>query len=182
MEVSLSGGTEKAYRAQLDVRKVQIMALVKAGKDAEVGVEIDRFVAAHPGNSYMPVALSGIAELYYAKSEYQKALSIWKKVIYELPDCIGTARAWLFTGDVYAKLGDLEKAVQCYEKVSNDYPKWRLGWHATFLVGRTYEQLKQSGAMSESEADAKTRAAYELVLERYPDCEAAEAARQWLGR
>ena len=48
------------------------------------------------------------------------------------------------------------------------------------MIGRNYEDLKKSGAISEAEADTKIRAVYGQLVEKYPNCPVAKTAGQWL--
>ena len=38
------------------------------------------------------------------------------------------------------------------------------------MIGECYEKLRDSGALSESEANPKIEQAYIAVIEKYPDC------------
>jgi len=48
------------------------------------------------------------------------------------------------------------------------------------LIGRSYEKLKQAGALDATEADAAIRTTYEAVIQNYPDCPAVPIANHWL--
>ena len=48
------------------------------------------------------------------------------------------------------------------------------------MIGYSYERLKKGGVVGREEADAIIEAAYAQLLEAYPDCPAARAARNWL--
>ncbi len=68
------------------------------------------------------------------------------------------------------------------EKVGDSCPEYRMRWKALFLIGRNYENLKKTGLITESQANLKIKAAYEQLLEKYPDCEVAETAARSIGR
>ncbi len=101
-------------------------------------------------------------------------------MIEQLPGSDMAAMANTLAGQAYRKLGQYGKSAACYQRIADNYPESRLAGHSLFMVGRNYEELKKAGAVSESEADAKTKAAYEQLLEDYPDCKAAAIARRWL--
>ena len=48
------------------------------------------------------------------------------------------------------------------------------------MLANTYEKMKQKGLVSPAEADTKIRAAYQQIVDIYPDCKAATAAHNWL--
>ena len=50
------------------------------------------------------------------------------------------------------------------------------------MIGRTYQLLKYTRGMPESEADAKTIAAYQQLLAMYPDCPLADNAQAEINR
>ena len=88
--------------------------------------------------------------------------------------------AYWLAAESYCRLGQYEKAIECCEKVVNDYPEHRRAWNALSTVGSSYEILKNAGAVSEQEANAKTKSAYEQLLEKYPDCPAVKDVRDWM--
>jgi TolA-binding protein len=92
------------------------------------------------------------------------------------------SEAYLYAGDCYRRMGEYRKAIKCYERIANDCPEHEAAGQALFMVGHNYEKLQKSGGISESEGDSKIRAAYERLVERYPDCDSAASARRWLRR
>lgn len=167
------------------------------GNDAAVEAVIDGLIADFSDDAGLPAAVAGIAEQYYnralqmeseelasqAQNHFQKAIAIYKIVADELPNSgDATPEACCLVGVCYRKLSEYEKSIEYYQKVVDDYPTYHLTWHALFMVGRNYEDLKESGVISESEVNAKIKAAYEQLLEKYPDCKAAKIARRWLSR
>jgi tetratricopeptide (TPR) repeat protein len=88
--------------------------------------------------------------------------------------------AYWLAAESYCRLAQYEKAIECCEKVINDHPEHRRTWNALSTVGSTCQILKNAGAISEAEADAKITSAYEQLLEKYPDCPAAEDAADWI--
>ena len=141
----------------------------------------------------MPDALCQIANSYYKKASqiedaqrkdyFRRAAEIYEKIINVLPASRNlTPRACYFAGDCCHELGEYEKSVQYYQKVVDNYPTYGLAWSALFNIGSNYQQMSKAGLISKSEADAKTKAAYEQLLVKYPDCRAAIAAQGWLSR
>jgi len=117
-----------------------------------------------------------------ARNYFQQTIVLCEILINQLPASMWTPVVCFKAGDCYRKLGEYKKSIECYQKVINDYPGDNMAWHAMFMVGRNYEDLKKSEVISESEADTKIKAAYEQLLENYPDCKVAKIARRWLSR
>ncbi len=60
--------------------------------------------------------------------------------------------------------GNYAHAQTQIQKVVDDYPQYEHAWHAQFTIGRCYDVLKDT--------------AYKQLLEKYPDCPAAEQVRR----
>lgn len=145
-------------------------------------------------NDSLSIALSVIGEEYYikgftlegkgqdvqAKECMQKAIPIWERVVKEYPASSVAAQACCWVGDCYGKLGEYQNSIEYYQKAVDNYPAHSKGWHALSRLGRNYEELKLSAAISESEANAKIKEAYQTLVERYPNCKAAQVAQRWL--
>ncbi|MCK4256880.1 tetratricopeptide repeat protein, partial [candidate division WOR-3 bacterium] len=112
---------------------------------------------------------------------FKNPLRVWEKVIRKFPDFFfDDADLYYFIANCYYRLGEYEKAAQCYQKVVDNWSDYSSAGNAQFLIGFGYEKLKTLGAISGSEANPKIKEAYERLLEKYPDCKAAKAARRWL--
>jgi len=187
--------SSEANEAPLDIRKVDILALIALGNDSEAQTEIDRLVADFNDNPGLAEAIYQIGKKYHddarrdegkglddeAIAHYWKAITTWQIVREKYPDSDLAMRVCYLTGDCYRKVDEREKAVECYEEILSNWPDYEYAWSAQFLIGYCYEQLKHSGAVESPVADARTKAAYERVVEEYPSCPAAPAARDWLG-
>ncbi len=90
------------------------------------------------------------------------------------------AEVFCYAGDCYRRLGKYEKSNNCYQKVIDGCPDYEYTWNALFMIGDNYQELKKLGAILESNADTKTEAVYEQLLEKYPDCKAAKITQDWL--
>ena len=168
---------------------------ITSGEYAEADAIVDRLVKDYPGHSGLQVAVTEIAEQYYteafrmeekgdasgAKGNLQKAAGLWQMAIDNLPtDAKAMPQACCWAGDCYHTLREYEKSRGCFQKVVDGYPEYRYAWHALYMVGRNYQDMGNSGLISKSEADTKTKAAYQQLLEKYPNCEVADEVRQWL--
>ncbi len=122
--------------------------------------------------------------------QFQMAAGIWEKVAERFPGSDIIPQALNRAGECHKKLGEYGRSIDCYQNVFtlcaqkgvDDYPDYNLGWNALFLIGRNYEEMKELGIVAESQADTLITAAYEHLVERYPDCMAAGIARRWLSR
>ncbi|MHC4739351.1 MAG: tetratricopeptide repeat protein [Planctomycetota bacterium] len=185
-----------AGTARLEASKVHVLQLIEAGKDNEVQTALDKLTVDFEGYRSLASAVSRIAEQYQiialrkenegtASGEetgkyLSKAITIWERVINNYRDTIVVPQSCCYAGDCYRMLGEYEKSAECYQKVADYYPGNKMAWHALFMVARNYEDMKKAGTVLEAEADGKIKAAYERLLEKYPACKAAEAAKMWL--
>jgi TolA-binding protein len=71
-------------------------------------------------------------------------------------------------------------AINYYGKIINDYPGSCWGEHALFMVGWSWQKLKETGQVSTEQADPQIRAAYQRLVDTWPDCKAARIADRWL--
>ena len=179
----------KASIARLDI---------KLGNEAAAGEMLNNLTSNFRENSGLPQLIFRIGEEYYSKASQledegltteardnlEKSLAIWKRIIEELPKSnpMITAHAYYSSADCYRRLAQHSKAVEYYQMVVDNWPDFEYAWNAQFTIGLIYEGLKKSGDISKSEVDMKIRAAYEQLLERYPDCKTAKIARRWLNR
>jgi tetratricopeptide (TPR) repeat protein len=180
----------------LEIRRASAFSFVEAGDASAASAEVDSLIADFSGHEYLPTVVHKIAVQYHLKAYrlknegleseardcFQEATTIFEKVIDQLPRSVVTPRAYRSAGDCYRKLGEYEESIRCYQKIVDDHPGFETAWNALFLVGRNYEDLKKSGAIAKSEVDAKIKAAYEELLEKYPSCPGARHARRWLSR
>jgi len=178
--------------AKMDMAKTDILL----GNDAAAEKTIDILIVDFNDNPELPRTILIIGEEYYkkglskedagladqAKDCFEKAVKMWGRLINKFPNSALIPETCCWAGDCYHKLGQYEKSMQCFQKVVNNWPDYQYAWHAQFMVGRNMESLKESGVLSESEANPKIRAAYERVIQNYPDCSAAGYANNWLSQ
>jgi hypothetical protein len=69
---------------------------------------------------------------------------------------------------------------RCSDKQPGDKPGYGMAWNALYQIARNYQQFKETGSLTEAQADAEIKAAYEQLLEKYPACKAARVAHRWL--
>ena len=186
-----------ATKARLKIPKVEILSLLDAGNNSEALSVVDKFIAEHPNNTHLTWIVSQIVEWCDKKARnledegladesqyyFQNAVTVGEKVINELPgDPYMIPQIYSCVGLGYRKLGQYEKSIDYYLKVIDDYPEHYFARSSMLQIGRNYQSLKNSGAMSASEADLKTKAAYELLVDTYPASGVAGIASSWLSQ
>ncbi len=179
-----------ANKAVVELSNCVIQQLIEKGKHEGAIAAIGKMFADNANNPQVLSVASRIAELYQVKSrEFDKqgnsaesqtslarAAAIWEMIISKAPSSSNAEEAYGLLGNYYYQAGNYSKSVQCYEKIAES------DWNVQFMIGRNYEAMKKAGTMPGAEADSKTKAAYEQLLAKYPDCQAAKHARKWLGR
>jgi tetratricopeptide (TPR) repeat protein len=181
--------------------KVGIAKLaISVGDDNAVRVDVNNLITDFNGQPALPSAIFAIGEEYYnktlntkgepnlseakAKEYYQKALTVWERIITELPksESIFTTHAYYFSAICHHELGEHEKAIEYFQKVLSDRPGYQYAWSAQYLIGECYEDLQRSGILPASEANPLMEQAYKAVIEKYPDCSLVGSACLKLGR
>ena len=186
-----------ARRSQMIIAKTDIISLITSRNDGGVMAAIDSLIASHSSDSELSIAVYQIAKQYsgqalqaeneglvsLAQDYSQKAATLWERAIDELPVTLATPPdAGCIAGDCYYELGEYEKSIGCYQKVVDGYPSFQYVWHALHMVGLNYEKMQEAGRISKPEAEPMIKAAYEQLLEKYPDCPRAEYVRNWLNQ
>jgi len=191
-----SPNSAEARQAEIDVRKVEIIQLLHKGDDEAVREAIEKFISECKGHPYLPEAIFHVAGRYWQKGlEYQaqelyekaqenfsKYLSICERLIKEFGDNYIIPYIHYFSAYSCREQGDYKKAVQYFRDVVSNWPQFKYAGSAQFHVGHCYKILMQKGDISEAEANAKIREAYENVLDKYPNCNFADTAVIWLNR
>jgi tetratricopeptide (TPR) repeat protein len=187
--------SEQALWSKVGIARIDIIN----GNEDAANKAIDNIISEFKEHPEMPKGIFYIGEQYreQALSErrqaghgkdlnaksiayFKKALAVWERIIKELPPSITTAQAYHLSAESYRYLGQHEKAIEYYNKILDNWPEYGYPGQIQFMVGHTYEYLKKTGAIPASEADPKIKAAYERIIQEYPDCKAVPAARNWL--
>jgi tetratricopeptide (TPR) repeat protein len=176
--------------AKMDMAKTDIgLGNYTAAAEKTIDILITDFND-HPE---LPTAIFMLGEEYYtkafrydeglneqAKEHFRKAIDVSERIIKELPESSFTPQAYILLGECYRHLGQHQNAMEYYQKVVSDWPNSQYTWYAYLLIGCTYEQLRDSGVVEKSLAYTQIKAAYERILQDYPDCPAVRAASNWL--
>ena len=171
---------EFAIWAQMDLAA----SYIGLGQEKAAQAAIDKLVTDFNDHPKLNWARFVVGQQYYLENRFTEAAAMWEQIMAGTPSFTDDefAEAYLYMGDCYQRLGQYQKAIESYKMLADNYPDYKYAWHALFSVGHGYQNLKQTGGISDSQADAKTRAAYEQLLQQYPDCKAAKAAERWLSR
>jgi tetratricopeptide (TPR) repeat protein len=183
-------------RAQLGIPKDQILSYIDAMDHNSAFMALDDLMVDFNDHKYLPDVIYRVGLEYYrrafelenegfandAQDHFQNAVSILEIVIDDHNGSDAYPKACYSSGDCYRKIGDYAKSIQCYQKVVDEHPDFRTAYNAQFLVGHNYERMKKEGLLSKPEADPLTKAAYEQLLQAYPDCAFARYAKRWLSR
>jgi TolA-binding protein len=183
-----------ADKARFGISRANVLSLIMSQNYDQAEDAFGKLLVDFPGHPNLEDAHYRVAEGYYhkaleldnkglqtsAKDLYTKAAEVWHKQINDFPASSQTPEVCCRAGDCYFKVGKYEDSVRCFQKVVDNYPKYEHAWHAQFTVGRCYEEMKNSGKVEKSTADAKINTAYKQIVEKYPDCPAAKYAHNWL--
>ena len=174
-----------------------IKSNIALANDPNVTEELDELIGEFAFNPGLPDAILETGLAYYNKARYRAmdgdnegekafyrdAISIYERVINEFEYSGFSGSAYFRAGLLYAQeLGEYEKGIDYFQAAVDSRPVYAHAWAAQFLVGRYYEKLRDTGAVAEPEANALAKAAYEAVLEDYPDSYWAENAQLKLDR
>jgi tetratricopeptide (TPR) repeat protein len=180
--------------AELVFSRADVLSLMMSKKYEKAESALDKLFTDFKGCPDLPKAVLSIGIQCYdqglldekegqadkAKDHFEKAAKIWDRLVSKVPDYSLAPEAACRAGDCYFKLGKHQDSIRCFQKVVDNYPQYEHAWHAQFTVGRCYEELRNGGELEKPTADAKINTAYKQLIEKYPDCPAAEYAYSWL--
>ena len=186
-----------ADKAVLSVSKMDVLSSIESGNETAAQEIIDILIVDFNDHPDLADAIFELGHKYYSKARlslkddlkeqvieyYRKAIAQWERIIQQLPHCSYTPRAYYGAAVVYSQeLGEYLKGIEYYQAIVDNWPDYEYAWNAQFFVGKYYEKLKNSGKVSESEANQQIEKAYMGVLEKYPDSQSAPSAALKLAR
>ncbi len=141
-----------------------------------------------PEFAYTTWAKIGLAQMknYLGENDAAEAIieGLAAKLSSDYPDGsdlpLRAAETYYYCAQGYRQLSRYVKSNQCCQKVIDRCPTYENAYIAQYLIGRNYESLKKTGVISESEANAKIRDAYEQLIRNYPNCSLVNYARTWI--
>lgn len=179
----------------MEVQVAKLLLDIGSGDDSSVLPVVDKLVADFNGQPGLAEALWQMSQEYYNKAVrkyreglkeqatdyYRKAITLKEKIIQELPFSDLVPKAYYTAAVIYSQeLHEYKKGIEYYQKVVDNWPDYRYAADAQYSIGRYYERLRSSGGMSAAEANPKIEAAYQAVVEKYPDSDEAKYAPQKL--
>jgi TolA-binding protein len=170
--------SSSASKAKFGLSRAGVLSLMMSQNYDQADKALDKMLTDFKGHPDLPKTLLIFGEHCYkqglaeenkgladqAKGSFEKAAKIWDRLINEFPASSVMPEACCSAGDCYFKLGKLQDSIRCFQKVVDEYPQYKHAWHAQFTIGRCYDTLKDT--------------AYKQLLEKYPDCPAAEQVRR----
>jgi len=174
-----------ATKALIGASKMDALCSIQAGDDTAVQKVLDTLIADFSNHPDLAETIFTVGEKHYyeatskrkdghtdqAKESYAKALAVWQKIITELAvDPTYTAHAYYFSAVCHRRLDEHGEAIEYFQTVINKWPDYQYAWSAQCLIGECYEKLRDSGRLSEAEANPNIEHAYQAVIENYPDC------------
>jgi tol-pal system protein YbgF len=114
-DVAQNDAAATDYRAAVE--------LVKTGKHDEAVAALRAFLKQYPRHDYADNAQYWLGESFYARKDYQRALTEFRATIETYPRGNKVPDALLKVGYCYQALGQTEKARAVLEQVVNLYPK-----------------------------------------------------------
>lgn len=136
-------------------------------------------VVFHIGEQYYEKAFQAGNEALeaQAKENFEKALTVWEKIITDLPvSDPNTPKAYYFSAVCYRRRGEYEVAIEYYSIVLDNWPNYEYAWVAQFRIARCYEKLASSGRIPKTEAAAQICQACKKLLANYPESKGVKPA------
>ena len=127
-----------------------------------------KFIGAHPKHDQIRAAQYGFAKALKSQKKYDEALAAFAPVLEEgIRDELG-AQAQFLVGECHLEQEEFDKAIAEYVKVEINYafPDWQS--KAVFEMAVALSRKGEAG---------KAKAQYERLIAKFPDTEAAKAAK-----
>lgn len=112
--------------------------LYRQGNYDEAQAKFEKFLAAHPDESYIDNALYWIGECYYGKGLYHEAAGYFHKIVQEYPNANKVPDALLKVSLTYQRLGKTDSARDMLRYLMNAYP----GTEAARIGKEKYEAMR----------------------------------------
>lgn len=142
-----SKSSKEAEAAQSDAGSVQSpmqfyqegIDLYRQGEYDEARVRFEKFLAAHPDESYVDNALYWIGECFYGKGLYHEAAGYFHRIVQEYPNANKVPDALLKVSLTYQRLGKLDSARDMLRYLMDAYP----GTEAARIGKEKYEAMRE---------------------------------------
>lgn len=116
------------------------------------------------------------------RESLQRAVAAWERLSDLAPTSPATPQALYCAAVCKAQeLGDYEGGIQDFEEVLKTWPDYTYAWHAQYLIGLYTAKLTKTTDGPSPYAQVRMEQAYQMVIQNYPDSEAAPFAALRLG-
>jgi tetratricopeptide (TPR) repeat protein len=176
----------------IQLTSLNICKLIDSGDLNTAEAMLNNFVADFNNTSLLAEEIHQIGAKYYgraynfekegrndkAKEYYKKAIATWEKIVTQLPASTSyTPRAcYAIAFSCFDDTSEYEKAIEYCQKVISNWPTYEDAGQVQFLLGNYYERLAKAGLISESQAAPIIEQAYEMLIEKYPNCDKVKNA------
>ena len=170
----------------LAVPKCQILSYIETGNHGKAMEAVDELIQHLSHDEQLVEVLFAIDERYYyearltaknglsaqAKDYYVGAAAVCERIIWRLPSSSEyTPRAHFHAAVYYSQeLVDYLRGIEHYQEILNNWPDYDYVCYAQYNIGKYYKRLRDEGKVSENEANAETEAAWQAVIDNYPEC------------
>jgi len=174
---------------------------IRQGNDAGAEAVFQKVLTDYASHPRLPEAVHAMAEAHfrqafqvsrldlmessgpceYTRTHLGKAIEKWNLIIEQMPrDTSAMPIAYYYLARAYYHLRDYEKAERHCTTLLERWPAHELAWEAQFLVAKMAKRMIAETGRPETEPQDKMKAAFEQLLENYPNCPAAATAHKWL--
>ncbi len=159
------------------------MNSVWLGDDAKAQAKVDLIVANYKDHPRAGYSVFVVGEEYYFKareylksnnqdladSHFQKAFAIWDSNINQITDSYHKCLAYYYSATAYQYMKDYEKAIVCYQKVVDQWPKYKFAWNSQYLIASCYDQMCDTGIKTKAEVKEEILDVCQKMEASYPD-------------
>jgi len=145
---------EQAIWAKLDMARLEVIL----GNHVAVQSAIDNLISNFSAHPSLSSAIFQIGEQYYnkafqmqndgledeARDNFGKAVSVWERIITQMPSSDFAPHAYYFSGYCYSRLGEYEIAKEYYQMVVNNWPDFEHAREAMFMIEHRAKDLQGS--------------------------------------
>ena len=165
--------------------------------DSAAETKTDAFISDFNDHPELAEAVFSVAEAYRYKASskrkeglkeeqhkyLRKALGRWKSISNGLSDSQDLmATSCFYCGDCRRLMFDYLNAIEEYEEFVSRWPNSVMAPNAQFLIGQNYKHLWLTDPKVNLDARDKSRAAYQKLVDNYPDSRPAKLAARSLER
>ena len=140
--IQQDANSTQAQRAELDIRKVEVLSLMRSGDDANSMKATNKLIADFNEHPYLPEAVFLTAEqLFYAR-KYRPAIDLWGLIFEEYPESRLRSKIPFLLATCHERLGDKHRATEYYKQVVEEYPDSKYAYRACNRLGILFKKLQ----------------------------------------